>query len=79
MCLDVPFPYCQCDFHRTISRTLIGQMNDQYLINNYLNALKKYVKPNCVCLFVGNMSFIGLSAALFGAAKVCKIYFNCFA
>lgn len=68
--LDVPFPYCGCDFHRVISRTLIGQMNDPYLINNYLNALKKYVKPNSICLFVGNLSFIGIAAALFGASKV---------
>lgn len=68
--LDVPFPYCECDFHRVISRTLIGQMNDHYLTNNYLTALKKYVQPNSVCLFVGNLSFMGLTAALFGAAKV---------
>jgi len=45
-------------------------MNDQYLTNNYLNALKKHVKPNSVCLFIGNLSFVGLAAALFGAAKV---------
>lgn len=68
--LDAPFPYCECDFHRIISRTLIGQMNDHYLTNNYLNALKEYVQPNSVCLFLGNLSFIGLAAALFGAAKV---------
>jgi len=68
--LDIPFPYCECDFHRIISRTLIGQMNDQYLTNNYLNTLKKHVKPNSVCLFIGNLSFIGLAAALFGATKV---------
>jgi len=71
---DVSFPYCECDFHRIISRTLIGQMNDNYLTNNYLNALKNYVQPNSVCLFLGNLSFIGLAAALFGAAKV-HIYF----
>lgn len=52
-------------------------MNDHYFTNNYLNALKNYVKPNCVCLFVGNLSFLGLSAALFGAAKV-KIDLNWF-
>jgi len=45
-------------------------MNDHYLTNNYLTALKKYVQPNSVCLFVGNLSFMGLAAALFGAAKV---------
>lgn len=45
-------------------------MNDHYLTNNYLNALKKYVPLNSVCLFIGNLSFIGLVAALFGAAKV---------
>lgn len=45
-------------------------MNDHTLANNYLNALKKYVQPNSVCLFVGNLSFIGLAAALFGATKV---------
>lgn len=70
MSLDVPFPYCECGFHRIISRTLIGQMNDQYLTNNYLNTLKKYIKSNSVCLFVGNLSFIGLAAVLFGAEKV---------
>jgi len=68
--LDVPFPYCECDFHRVVSRTLIGQMNDRYLTNNYLTALKKYVQPNSVCLFVGNLSFMGLAAPLFGASKV---------
>lgn len=73
--LDVPFPYCECDFHRIISRTLIGQMNDHNLTSNYLNALKKYIEPDSVCLFVGNLSFIGLAAALFGAAKV-NILFN---
>lgn len=72
--LDISFPYCECDFHRIISRTLIGQMNDTYLTNSYLNALKKHVQPNSVCLFVGNLSFVGLAAALFGASKV-SIYF----
>lgn len=75
--LDVPFPYCECDFHRIISRTLIGQMNDHNLTLNYLNALKKYVEPDSICLFVGNLSFIGLAAALFGAAKV-HFYLNIF-
>ncbi|XP_025404749.1 protein arginine N-methyltransferase 7 isoform X2 [Sipha flava] len=68
--LDVPFPYCECDFHRIISRTLIGQMNDHNLTLNYLNALKKYIKLGSVCLFVSNLSFIGLAATLFGAEKV---------
>ncbi|VVC36329.1 Hypothetical protein CINCED_3A003755 [Cinara cedri] len=68
--LDISLPYCDCDFHRIINRTLIGQINDNNLTNKYLNALKKYVQPNSVCLFVGNLSFIGLAAALFGAMKV---------
>lgn len=50
-------------------------MNDDYLTNNYLTSLKKNIKPNSVCLFLGNLSFIGLAAALFGAAKV-HIYFT---
>lgn len=50
-------------------------MNDHYFTNNYLNALKKYVQLNSVCLFVGNLSFIGLAAVLFGAAKV-HIFLN---
>lgn len=55
-------------------------MNDHYLTNNYLNALKKYIPLNSVCLFVGNLSFIGLVAALFGATKVHNnlIYITCF-
>lgn len=68
-------PICQCDFHRIISRTLIGQMNDPFLTNNYLNALKKCVQPNSVCLFLGHLSFMGLAATLFGAKKV-LIHFN---
>lgn len=51
-------------------------MNDHNLSLNYLNALKKYVKPNSVCLFVGNLSFIGLAAALFGAEKVDLLQFQ---
>lgn len=68
--LDVPLPYCKCDFHRIICRTTIGQINDQHLTNNYLNGLKKYVQPGYVCLFVSNLSFMGLAAVKFGASKV---------
>jgi hypothetical protein len=45
-------------------------MNDHNLTLNYLNALKKYIKLGSVCLFVSNLSFIGLAATLFGAEKV---------
>ncbi|XP_050436521.1 protein arginine N-methyltransferase 7 [Adelges cooleyi] len=68
--VDVPFPYCECDFHRILCRTLIGLMNDHSVTNKYLTVLEKYIQPNSVCLFVGSLSFLGLSAALFGAKKV---------
>lgn len=66
-------PICTCSSHATLSRTRIGQINDEQRTQKYLWALKSVINENSVCLSIGDSCLIALAAAKLGAKKVCML------
>lgn len=65
-------PICTCSAHATLSRTRIGQINDESRTQKYMRALKNVINTDSVCLSIGDSSLLALAAAKFGAKQVRK-------
>ena len=63
-------PVCDCYLHLAYSRTRIGELNDKKRNDKYLQALKKKINPETICLCISDGSLLGLVAAKLGAKKV---------
>ena len=63
-------PICTCTSHATLSRTRIGQINDEKRTQKYLSALKSVISESSVCLSIGDFCLVALAAAKLGAKKV---------
>lgn len=66
----VPRPFCHCSVHNAISRTRLGQINDERRQIAYIRAMEKIIDPESVCLVVGDCSLLALLAATLGSRKV---------
>lgn len=66
----VPRPFCTCSTHMAVSRTRLGQINDEQRIATYVQALEKVVNTETVCLTVGDFCPLGLLVSKLGAHKV---------
>lgn len=64
---DCQRPECNCWAHIAYSRTRIGQLNDTVRNQRYLQALRKKVTPNSVCLCVSDGCLLALAIARLGA------------
>lgn len=64
---DCPMPVCNCCAHVAYSRTRIGQLNDTIRNEKYIQALRKKVTPNSVCLCFSDGCLLALAAANLGA------------
>lgn len=64
---DCQRPECNCWAHIAYSRTRIGQLNDTVRNQRYLQALRKKITPNSVCLCVSDGSLLALAIARLGA------------
>lgn len=73
---DLPRPFCDCSVHLAVSRTRLGQLNDDRRNLIYLQALEKVVGSDTVCLTLGDCCLLGLMAAKLGARKVYAIERN---
>lgn len=67
---SVARPFCHCSIHNAISRTRLGQINDERRQRAYVSAIEKTINSESVCLVVGDSSFLSLVAASLGARKV---------
>lgn len=67
---DYKCPTCSCCTHTVLSRTRIGQMNDEERTQKYIKALQSIINADSVCLGVGDSLIIALAAAKLGAKKV---------
>lgn len=76
---DYKCPACSCSVHAALSRTRIGQINDEERTKKYIKALKSVVTKDSVCLSVGDTFIIALAAAKLGAKKVSSVQNCCFA
>lgn len=65
-------PICSCSAHAALSRTRIGQINDEPRTQKYMRALKNVINEKSVCLSIGDSCLLALAAAQFGAKQVCK-------
>lgn len=74
--IDFPRPFCHCPVHNAISRTRLGQLNDEQRNHKFVEALKKVVNPDTVCLTLGDSCLLGLIVAKLGARKVYAIESN---
>ncbi|XP_014204055.1 protein arginine N-methyltransferase 7 [Copidosoma floridanum] len=63
-------PICECYTHLALSRTRIGQWNDEKRNNKFLEAISKKINPDSVCLCFTDTSLLGLSIAKMGVKKV---------
>lgn len=71
-----PRPFCDCSVHLAVSRTRLGQSNDQLRNLKYFQALEKVVDSNTVCLTLGDCCLLGLMAAKLGARRVYAVERN---
>ncbi|XP_011504420.1 PREDICTED: protein arginine N-methyltransferase 7 [Ceratosolen solmsi marchali] len=67
---DFKRPICECCVHLAFSRTRIGQWNDENRTHKYLEALRKKITPDLVCLCLTDTSLLGLSIAKMGIKKL---------
>lgn len=67
-------PICTCSIHASLSRTRIGQINDEERIHKYIKAFQSVINEDSVCLSVGDSCLIALAAAKLGAKKVRNLY-----
>lgn len=64
---DCPRPVCNCCAHVAYSRTRIGQLNDADRNQKYVQALRKRITSNSVCLCFSDGCLLALVAARLGA------------
>ncbi|XP_072746127.1 protein arginine N-methyltransferase 7 isoform X1 [Anoplolepis gracilipes] len=64
---DFPRPVCDCNAHIAYSRTRIGQLNDMTRNKKYVQALRKKITSNSVCLCLSDGCLLALAAAKMGA------------
>lgn len=64
---DCQRPECNCWAHIAYSRTRIGQLNNTVRNQKYLQALRKKITLNCVCLCISDGCLLALAAARLGA------------
>lgn len=58
---------CDCNAHIAYSRTRIGQLNDMIRNKKYIQALRKKITSNSVCLCLSDGCLLALAAAKMGA------------
>ncbi|KAG7162057.1 arginine N-methyltransferase 7-like [Homarus americanus] len=63
-------PVCECGIHIANSRTRLGQLNDPRRLEMYVRVLEKYIKPDSVCLALGDGCLMAVAAAKLGARHV---------
>ncbi|XP_032892021.1 protein arginine N-methyltransferase 7 [Amblyraja radiata] len=63
-------PLCSCQAHLMCNRQRFGELNDQQRNNTYIKALKTILKPDAVCMTIGDGSLLSIFAHLLGAAQV---------
>lgn len=69
----VPRPSCSCLAHLVWNRPRFGELNDKRRTESYVDALRKVVREDSVCLSVSDGSLLPLFAHLLGAKKVFSI------
>lgn len=59
-------PVCECGIHIVNSRTRLGQLNDPSRLEIYVRVLERYIKPDSVCLALGDGCMMAIAAAKLG-------------
>uniref|UniRef100_A0A672QUB8 Protein arginine N-methyltransferase 7 n=1 Tax=Sinocyclocheilus grahami TaxID=75366 RepID=A0A672QUB8_SINGR len=59
-------PCCTCQAHLVWTRPRFGELNDKQRTESYVNALRRIVKPDSVCLSVSDGSLLPIFAHLLG-------------
>ncbi|CAK9803941.1 Protein arginine N-methyltransferase 7 [Anthophora plagiata] len=67
---DCERPICSCNVHVAYCRTRIGQLNDHTRNKKYIEALKKKITSDTVCLCLTDGCLLGLAAITLGAKKI---------
>ncbi|XP_014226087.1 protein arginine N-methyltransferase 7 isoform X1 [Trichogramma pretiosum] len=63
-------PVCECYVHLALSRTRIGQWNNESRNQKYLQAIQNKVRPDATCLCLSDSSLLGLSIANMNIKKL---------
>uniref|UniRef100_A0A6I8N9Z8 Protein arginine N-methyltransferase n=1 Tax=Ornithorhynchus anatinus TaxID=9258 RepID=A0A6I8N9Z8_ORNAN len=66
-------PVCECQAHLLWNRPRFGELNDQNRTDQYVQALKKVVKTDSVCLCISDGSLLPILAHCLGAEQVFTI------
>lgn len=73
---DLSRPFCDCSVHLAVSRTRLGQLNDEERNSKYFKALQKVVDSDTVCMTLGDGCLLGLIVAKLGAKKIYAVERN---
>ena len=68
--VDFPRPFCHCPVHNAISRSRLGQLNDEQRNMKFVHVLEKVVTSDTICLTLGDCCLLGLIVAKLGARQV---------
>lgn len=68
-----PRPSCICLAHLFWNRPRFGELNDKRRTESYVDALRKVVREDSVCLSISDGSLLPLFAHLLGAQKVFSV------
>ncbi|XP_069073343.1 protein arginine N-methyltransferase 7 [Pleurodeles waltl] len=63
-------PICRCEAHMLWNRPRFGELNDQQRMDQYIQALKKVLKADSVCLCVSDGSLLPVLAHCLGAEQI---------
>jgi len=74
--INFPRPFCHCPVHNAISRTRLGQLNDELRNLKFVQALEQIVTPDTICMTLGDCCLLGLIVAKLGARKVYAVETN---
>nr|XP_020844948.1 protein arginine N-methyltransferase 7 isoform X6 [Phascolarctos cinereus] len=66
-------PVCECQAHLLWNRPRFGELNDQNRTEQYMQALKKVLKADSICLCISDGSLLPILAHCVGAEQVFTI------
>ena len=71
-----PAPVCECGAHLACSRSRLAMINDPSRNEKYVTYLKQHIRPDSVCLSLGDSSLLPIIAARLGAKHIYAIETN---
>uniref|UniRef100_A0A5F8GWA1 Protein arginine N-methyltransferase n=1 Tax=Monodelphis domestica TaxID=13616 RepID=A0A5F8GWA1_MONDO len=66
-------PICECQAHLLWNRPRFGELNDQTRTEQYIQALKKVLKADSVCLCISDGSLLPILAHCVGVEQIFKV------